>query len=233
MLILFFLNRKAGLPVDDDMRIIVDAYNVIRTNPASNRIEAVQGNQRARDWLISACRAAVASGEDWVLVFDGDGDAAAIAAGGGRLAVRFSAPRTADEVIRECGEDAVALNIPARIVSSDREVQVTGCDRQDSASFIDFIAKRSAAPQRLKAPSKAERAERIVKALQEQGAVSAGTRVDRRLKDELVELISYLCARKLPPQKMARDIEKFLRDRLALKPDPQKEVFRTIKKVLE
>ena len=214
------------------MRIIVDAYNVIRTNPASNRIEAVQGNQRARDWLISACRTAVASGEDWVLVFDGAGDAAAIAAGGGRLAVRFSAPRTADEVIRECGEDAVALNIPARIVSSDREVQVTGCDRQDSASFIDFIAKRSAAPQRLKAPSKAERAERIVKALQEQGAVSSGTRVDRRLKDELVELISYLCARKLPPQKMARDIEKFLRDRLALKPDPQREIYRTIKKIL-
>jgi predicted RNA-binding protein with PIN domain len=215
------------------MRIIVDAYNVIRTNPASNRIEAVQGNQRARDWLISACRTAVASGEEWVLVFDGAGDACAEATGGGRLAVRFSAPRTADEVIRECGEDAVALNIPARIVSSDREVQVTGCDRQDSASFIDFIAKRSAVPQRPKAPSKAEQAEKIIHALQEQGAVSSGIRVDRRLKDELVELISYLCARKLPPQKMARDIEKFLRDRLALPPDPQKEVYRVIKKVLE
>jgi len=215
------------------MRIIVDAYNVIRTNPASNRIEAVQGNQRASDWLISACRAAVASGEEWVLVFDGDGDAAAIAAGGGKLSVRFSAPRTADEVIRECGEDAVALHIPARIVSSDREVRVTGCDRQDSASFIDFIAKRSAAPQRPKAPSKAERAEKIVKALQEKGAISSGARVDRRLQDELVELISYLSARKLPPQKMARDIEKFLRDHLALQPDPQREVLRTIKKVLE
>ena len=147
--------------------------------------------------------------------------------------MRFSAPRSADEVIRECGEDAVALHIPARIVSSDREVQVTGCDRQDSASFIDFIAKRTAAPQRPKAPSKAEQAEKIIKALQERGAISPGTRVDRRLQDELVELISYLCARKLPPQKMARDIEKFLRDRLALQPDPQKEVFRTIKKVFE
>jgi predicted RNA-binding protein with PIN domain len=214
------------------MRIIVDAYNVTRTNPASNRIEALQGSQKAREWLISACRAAVASGEEWVLVFDGDGDAAVIAAGGGRLTVRFSAPRTADEVIRECGEDAVALHIPARIVSSDREVQVTGCDRQDSASFVDFIAKRNAAPQRPKGPSKSEQAEQIVKVLTKQGAFSSGTRDARQLKDELVELISYLCARKLPPQKMARDIEKFLRERLALQPDPQKELLRTIKKVL-
>jgi predicted RNA-binding protein with PIN domain len=214
------------------MRIIVDAYNIIRTNPASKRIEEEQGNKRARDWLISSCRAAVVSGEEWVLVFDGDGDAAIAASGGGSLAVRFSAPRSADEVIRECGEDAVALHIPARIVSSDREVQVPGCDRQDSASFISFLAKRNASPQRPKGPSKAERAEKIITALQEHGAVSPGARVDRRLKDELVELISYLCARKIAPQKMARDIEKFLRDRLALQPDPQKEAYRTIKKLL-
>jgi predicted RNA-binding protein with PIN domain len=214
------------------MRIIIDAYNVIRTNPASKRVETEQGNQQARDWLISVCRAAVGSGEEWVLVFDGDGDTAMVAAGGGSLAVRFSAPRSADEVIRECGEDAVALHMPARIVSSDREVQVQGCDRQDSASFIDFVAKKTAALQRPRTPSKAERAEKIIKALQGQGAISAGERVDRRFQDELVELISYLSARKLPAQKMARDIEKFLRDRMALQPDPQKEVFRTIKKVL-
>jgi predicted RNA-binding protein with PIN domain len=221
------------VPEEEAMRIIIDAYNVIRTNPESKRIEAVQGNQKARDWLISACRAAVGNGEEWVLVFDGDGDAAVEAAGGGSLAVRFSAPRTADEVIRECGEDAVALHIPARIVSSDREVQVTGCDRRDSASFIDYIAKRTIAPQRPKAPSKAGWAEKIIQALRERGAFPPGARVDRRFQDELVEIISYLCARKLPPQKMARDIEKFLRDRLALRPDPQKEIFRTLKKILE
>ena len=127
----------------------------------------------------------------------------------------------------------MALHIPARIVSSDREVQVQGCDRQDSAAFIDFVAKRNVAPQRPKAPSKAERAEKIIKALQAHGAISPGARIDRRLKDEMVELISYLYTRKIPSQKMARDIEKFLRDRLALQPDPQKEVFRIIKKVLE
>ena len=215
------------------MRIIIDAYNIIRTNPESKGIEEVHGNQKARDWLIDLCRGVLRNGEEWILVFDGDGAAAVESMGGGSLAVRYSAPRSADEVIRECGEDAVALHIPARIVSSDREVQVQGCDRQDSASFIDFVTKRTAIPPRQKAPSKAEQAEKIITALQAHGAISPGARVDRRLKDELVELISYLCARKLPPQKMARDIEKFLRDRLALQPDPQKEVFRSIKKVFE
>jgi predicted RNA-binding protein with PIN domain len=215
------------------MRIIIDAYNIIRTNPESKGIEEVHGNQKARDWLIDLCRGVLRNGEEWILVFDGDGAAAVESMGGGSLAVRFSAPRSADEVIRECGEGAVALHIPARIVSSDREVQVQGCDRQNSASFIDFVAKRNAAPQRPKAPSKAERAEKIIKDLQAHGAISPGARVDRRFQDELVELISYLCARKVTPQKMARAIEKFLRDRLALQPDPQREVFRIIKMVLE
>ncbi len=125
------------------MRIIIDAYNIIRTNPESKGIEEVHGNQKARDWLIDLCRGVLRNGEEWILVFDGDGAAAVESMGGGSLVVRYSAPRSADEVIRECGEDAVALHIPARIVSSDREVQVQGCDRQDSASFIDFVTKKN------------------------------------------------------------------------------------------
>jgi len=215
------------------MRIIIDAYNVIRTNPAGKRIEQMQGNQKAREWLISECRKSLGSGEEWVLVFDGDGVAAVESMAGATMAVRFSAPRSADEVIRECGEDAVAMQIPARIVSSDREVQVPGCGRQDSAAFLDFVAKRTSKPPRQKVFSKAERAEKIIKALQDHGTLCPGTRFDRRLQDELVELISYLYARKISPQKMARDIEKFLRDHLGLKPDPQKKALRAIKQALE
>ena len=215
------------------MRIIMDAYNIIRTNPESKGIEEVHGNQKARDWLIDLCRGVLRNGEEWIIVFDGDGAAAVESMGGGSLVVRYSAPRSADEVIRECGEDAVALHIPARIVSSDREVQVQGCDRQDSASFIEFVIKRTVIPPRQKAPSKAALAENIIKALQGHGTVRPGTRFDRRLQDELVELISYLYARKISPQKMARDIEKFLRDHLGLKPDPQKKALRAIKQALE
>ena len=63
----------------------------------------------------------------------------------------------------------------------------------------------------------------------------AADKVSNNLKDALIELISYLYARELTPQKMAREIEKHLREHLPVKPspDPQKEVFRTIRQCLE
>jgi predicted RNA-binding protein with PIN domain len=216
------------------MRIIIDAYNVIRTNPESKRIEDQQGNLQVREWLLNICRDAVRSGEEWVLVFDGAGAAAAEKINGGSLMVRYSAPRTADEVIRELGEDATALKIPARIVSSDSEVQVSGCEQMDSVSFLEFLKKRKAKGERPKAPSKKDIAEKLLKTLAEKRHIAAGN-VSNNLKDALIVLISYLYARELNPQKMAREIEKHLREHLPVKPSPdhQKEVFRTIRQCLE
>ncbi len=156
------------------MRIIIDAYNVIRTNPESKRIEDQQGNLQAREWLLNLCRDAVRNGEEWILVFDGAGAAAAEKINAGSLMVRYSAPRTADEVIRELGEDARALKIPARIISSDREVQVSGCEQQDSASFLEFLKKRKVKGERPKAPSKKDIAEKILKTLADKKHAAAG-----------------------------------------------------------
>lgn len=124
------------------MRIIIDAYNVISTNPEGKHIEDRQGNLQAREWLFNMCRDAVRKDEEWMLIFDGAGAAAAEQVHAGSLMVRYAAPRLADEVIRELGEDAQALKIPARIISSDNEVQVSGCEQMDSASFIEFVKKR-------------------------------------------------------------------------------------------
>ena len=216
------------------MRIIIDAYNVIRTNPESKRIEEQQGNLAAREWLLNMCRDAVRNGEEWILVFDGAGAAAAEKINVGSLMVRYSAPRTADEVIRDLGEDATVLKIPARIISSDSEVQVSGCAQMDSTSFLEFLKKRKAKGERPKAPSKKDIAENILKTLAERRHIAVD-KVSNNLKDALVELISYLYARELTAQKMAREIEKYLRKRLPVKPspDPQKEVFRTIRQCLE
>ncbi len=217
------------------MRVIIDAYNVIRTNPAGKLIEEKQGNRCARDWLQNLCRSAVRDGEEWILVFDGNGTTAAEPVNRGSLVVRYSHPLTADEVIRELGEDALALSIPARIVSSDSEVQVPGCEQQDSPSFLEFVIRRKNKPPKTKTPSKAELADRIIKTLLEKGAVAAGTPISYQVKDGLVQLISYLYSRRQNPQKMAREIEEYLRARLPMKPnpDPQKEIFRTIKQILE
>jgi len=216
------------------MRIIIDAYNVIRTNPESKCIEDQQGNLQAREWLLNMCRDAVRNGEEWVLVFDGAGAAAAEKINGGSLMVRYAAPRSADEAIRELGEDATALKIPVRIVSSDSEVQVSGCEQMDSTSFLEFLKKRKAKGERPKAPSKKDIAEKLLKTLAEKRHIAID-KVSNNLKDALIELISYLYARELTAQKMAREIEKYLREHLPVKPspDPQKEVFRTIRQCLE
>ena len=216
------------------MRIIIDAYNVIRTNPESKRIEDQQGNLQARSWLVNMCKDAVRNSEEWILVFDGAGAAAAEQTNAGSLMVRYSAPRTADEVIRELGEDARALKIRARIISSDSEVQVSGCEQQDSASFLEFLKKRKAKGERPKTPSKKDIAEKILKTLADKKHAAAGN-ISNNLKDGLVELISYLYARELTAQKMAREIEKYLRERIPVQPTPdlQKEVFRTIRQSLE
>ena len=216
------------------MRIIIDAYNVIRTNPESKRIEDQQGNLQARSWLVNMCKDAVRNGEEWILVFDGAGAAAAEQTNAGSLMVLYSAPRTADEVIRELGEDARALKIPARIISSDSEVQVSGCEQQDSASFLEFLKKRKEKGERPKAPSKKDIAEKILKTLADKKHAAAGN-ISNNLKNGLVELISYLYARELTAQKMAREIEKYLRERIPMQPTPdlQKEVFRTIRQSLE
>lgn len=216
------------------MRFIIDAYNVIRTNPEGKQIESRQGNLPARAWLIDLCRAAVRNGEKWIVVFDGDGTAAAEQLHGGTLEVRYAAPHTADEVVRQLGEDAIALKQEARIVSSDGEVQVSGCEHMDSPSFVAFLKKRKAKGERPKTPSKKDLGENILAALAEKRCVT-GSAVANTLKDDFIALISYLFARKLAPQKMAREIEKYLRERLPLQPnpDPQKEVFRIIKSCIE
>jgi predicted RNA-binding protein with PIN domain len=216
------------------MRIIIDAYNVIRTNHEGKFIENTQGNQSARDWFINLCRDAIREGEEWVIVFDGAGDTVAEKLNGGILTVCYSYPRTADEVIREGGEHAVALKISARLVSSDNEVRVAGCEQQDSASFIAFVKKRREKGTKPKAPSKKALGENVLEALAAKGHI-AGSRISSVLKDDLIELIFYLVSTKKSSQKMAREIEKFLREGIPItpNPDPQKEVFRIIKQALE
>ncbi len=218
----------------ETMRYIIDAYNIIRTNPESKQLEDRQGNLTARTWLVDLCRAAVRNGEEWFVVFDGDGTASAEQVHGGTLTVRYAAPKTADEVVRELGEDATAQKKPACIVSSDGEVRVSGCQHQDSLSFMVFLKKRKAKGERPRSPSKKELGEHILAMLEEKSCIP-GRLVTNKVKDDFIAHISYLSARKLTPQKMAREIEKYLRDRLPLQPtpDPQKTVLRTIKNCLE
>jgi predicted RNA-binding protein with PIN domain len=116
-------------------RTIIDGYNVIRTNPSGSRLEQSQGGEAARQWLIGHCLRALPPGEQWAVVFDGDGIGSCRDSGGATLTVRFAAPQTADEMIRDMGFHAAALGANCLIVSSDNDVRIDGCAFQDSSGF--------------------------------------------------------------------------------------------------
>ena len=216
-------------------RIIIDGYNVIRTNPSGSRIELASGNAAARQWLVDLCRRAMMPGEQWHIVFDGDGSGEAADSPGAQLCVRFAAPRTADALIRDMAFDAAATGSDCLIVSSDREVRHEGCAFQDSAGFYDYLlrcgGKQGAAP-----PDAApEIIDKLLAYLAECGHIKKGEFISAALRDALNQLLRYFAAEKVKPQKIARDVEQMLREgmRITPEPDTEKAVFRNIKHFFE
>jgi len=140
---------------------------------------------------------------------DGAGAAQQSRQNAGSLMVRYAAPRTADEVIRELEEECAGVTNSRAHYFIDSEVQVSGCEQQDSASFLEFLKKKSKGA-RPKAPSKKDIAEKILKTLADKKHAAAATS-QTTLKDGVVELISFIWyAMKLNAQKMAREIEKIV-----------------------
>lgn len=216
-------------------RIIVDGYNVIRTNPSGSRIELAGGGAAARQWLVDLCRRAMRPQEQWYIVFDGDGGGEAADSAGALLTVRFAAPLSADALIRDMAGDALAAGTDCLIVSSDGEVRAEGCALQDSAGFYDYLlrsgVKKAAAPP----DGAAEIIEKLLAYLSECGHIKKGVIMSEALRAALKELLTYFVAEKAKPQKIARDVEQLLREgmRLFPEPDAEKAVFRNIKHFFE
>lgn len=216
-------------------RIIIDGYNVIRTNPSGSRIEHDRGGTAARQWLVDLCRSAMAGGDHWQIVFDGDGTGEACDSAGAQLSVRFAAPLTADELIRDLAADAVATGSRCLIVSSDREVRLAGCGFQDSAAFYDWLLRHARQRYPKATDAAPEIIDKLLAYLTECGHIKKGEFVSAALRDALKEMIRYFAAEKIKPQKIARDIEQLLREglRFSPAPDPEKAVFRNIKHFFE
>lgn len=95
------------------MRVIIDGYNVIRSDPATRALPHEE--QRA-----ALVRRLAASGRSFfgvggiIVVFDGCNDGAVESIGG--VDVRFSRDRTADDVVAELAGPGVL------VVTSDREL---------------------------------------------------------------------------------------------------------------
>ncbi len=216
-------------------RIIIDGYNVIRTNPSGSRIEQDKGGTAARQWLVDLCCSAMTSGERWQIIFDGDGSGEACDSSGAQLSVRFAAPRTADELIRDLAADAVATGSQCLIVSSDREVRLESCAFQDSAAFYDWLLRHAGQHNPEASDTAPEMIDKLLAYLAECGHIDKGAFISEALRDALNEMVRYFAAEKIKPQKIARGAEKLLREavRLSPDPDPEKAVFRNIKHFFE
>lgn len=212
-------------------RIIIDGYNVIRTNPSGSRLEQSQGGEAARQWLIDLCFRAAEPGEQWTVVFDGDGIGESRDEGAATLSVRFAAPQTADEMIRDLGFHAAALGACCLIVSSDNDVRVDGCAFQDSSSFYDHLLRLSGRQSAQPADDAGRIAEKLLAYLADCGHIKSGDFIPATTRDALKVFFRYFCDENHKPQKIAREVESMLREgvRLLPDPDPEKAVFRNIK----
>jgi len=216
-------------------RIIIDGYNVIRTNPSGSRIELAGGGAAARQWLVDLCRRAMRPQEQWHIIFDGDGGGEAGDSSGAQLSVRFAAPLTADALIRDMAADALATGIDCLIVSSDGEVRAHGCALQDSGSFYDYLLRRGGKKAASPPDRAAEIIDKLLAYLSECGHIKKGVTLSAELRDALGELLRYFGAEKIKPQKIARDAEQLLREGMQLSPSPdtEKSVFRNMKHFFE
>jgi hypothetical protein len=181
------------------------------------------------------CRRATAAGEQWHIVFDGDGRGEARDSAGAQLSVRFAAPRTADALIRDMAGDALATGIACLIVSSDGEVRLDGCAFQDSAGFYDALLRRAVKKAAAPPDRAAEIIDKLLAYLSECGHIKKGVLIPSELRNALRQLLTYFGAENVKPQKIARDVEQLLREGMRLSPDPdtEKEVVRNIKYFFE
>jgi hypothetical protein len=216
-------------------RAIIDGYNVIRTNPSGSRIEESRGGDAARQWLLDLCCRAIMPGEQWAVVFDGDGIPSSHDAGGAMLTMRFAAPQTADEMIRDMAFHAVSLGVNCLIVSSDNEVRLEGCAFQDSGDFYDYLLRHAGLESVLPVDAAGRTVEKLLAYLAECGNIERGVFVAAAMHDALKELLTYFAAENCKPQKIARAVESMLRDGVKLIPNPDREkiIFRNIKSFFE
>jgi predicted RNA-binding protein with PIN domain len=234
-------------------RVFIDALNVVRGNVSLAKLEERRGLGAAQRELLRLVRDHVRHREDrteWIVVFDGTADEYAEFASDEAILVLFSEDRSADEIIVERANDALALGHQTWIVSNDAEVRADGALATRAEDFYADLVR--VAPSR--EPANAARiyeemtrhasaedvgpatdaGRRLIARLVERGHLPASAATDARLADDLARELARLSVRGIPAQKATKRLETFLRQRAAVHPesDPQKIFYRALKEML-
>lgn len=231
-------------------RVFVDAMNVIRCNLLLARFEDDHGSVAAgRELLrlVGGLAQRVGGHTEWIVVFDGPSDEGAPADADGLVLAVFGEGRSADEIIVERVEDALAVGHEAVIVSNDTDVRVEGASDMSSQEFYDGLVSlpppvekqipgetyedqmQSRAAQ--ETAGKADALRGLLARLVELGHLPAAAAGDVDLARDLAREIERGRAAHLPLQKIAKQIESFFRKRMTVAPDPdpQRSFFRAVK----
>lgn len=122
------------------MRWLVDGYNVIRRDPGltARESESLQAGREALCRLLST--AARRSGDQFIVVFDGDRGGGSAGGGAGVRVIFSSARESADQVLARLASRGVA------VVSNDREVRQAASRAGATAVTADQFLERLRQP---------------------------------------------------------------------------------------
>jgi predicted RNA-binding protein with PIN domain len=216
--------------------LLIDAYNVIRSNPSLAAMESRKGAKGIISEFVNLCWGAMSAGENWIVVFDGPGEPETREdpKSKKKLDVYFSLGITADEILVDKARYALSKGHEVILASSDFAIYEPGASKMSAFDFYDRLMMRmdiEDAP--LAGPSISGK--EILAHLLKTHHLPASFSSSRSLGRELDRILEYygeeLSAR---ANKAAKKIEETLKQRTPLfpDPDPEKEINRTLKKLL-
>jgi predicted RNA-binding protein with PIN domain len=135
---------RDGWRYHDDMRWLVDGYNVIRRSPElrARELQSLEAGRRALTDLLG--QLSKSRGEQFVVVFDGSGGGGSAGSAGGVRVVFSSARDSADRVLARMASQGGA------VVSNDREVRQAAVRAGAVAITADqFLARLERDPSRV------------------------------------------------------------------------------------
>ena len=121
---------------------LIDAYNIIRSNPTLAAFEQKQGTPATVNHFVDLCRQVQPPDEQWIVFFDGPGQVQAFEEPA--MEVLFSGELTADELIIDKARYLLSQGKEVVIASSDFDLYEKGAQKNNAYEFYDRLMTRPA-----------------------------------------------------------------------------------------
>jgi len=217
--------------------LIIDAYNVIRTNPSLARFEKEKGTKSTISHFFNLCWKAMVEKDHWVVVFDGDGtpENRTDESKGIYLELFFSGTVKADDIIVDKARAGISQGQKITIASSDYGVYEPGVKKISSYDFYDILMSHPVSyEENFEFKKKSLDLKKIMAVLKKgehlPGDFSLSDLLEKEIQDIIDDYGEFLADK---ANKAAKKIEAVLRKNTKVipDPDPEKKVNRALKKI--